>query len=282
MKTLLDVLKLSTHYLNEKKIINARRQAEDLLCDALGVSRLQLYLDFERPLDDRELTLCRERLLRCGKKEPLAYIHGQTEFYGAIIRVTPAVLIPRQETEILVDLIARQLEGLDLKGKVLLDLCCGSGCIGIALKKKLPDLHVVLSDCSFEALEVAKDNAQKNLVEVEMLQGDLLEPFSHRKADFIVCNPPYISEGEYPELDDSVRLFEPKLALVAGESGLEYYERLAKELPLHLNASAKVWFEIGYRQGHAVNALFSGDIWKEQKVQSDWSGHDRFFFLQID
>lgn len=280
MKSLLDILTLSTRYLSERGIKNPRRQAEDLLCDALGVERLKLYLDFERPLDDKELTLCRERLVRCGRKEPLAYIHGQMEFYHCTIAVTPSVLIPRQETEILVDKIVKQIESTDYDGKILLDLCCGSGCIGIALKKRLPNLIVVLSDRSTEALAIAKKNAEKNQVEVELLEGDLLHPFSGRQAHFVVCNPPYISEIEYSVLDESVRTFEPKIALVSGPTGLEFYERLSRELPPHLFSGARVWFEIGYQQGENVKALFQSDCWRAKTVENDWSGHNRFFFLE--
>lgn len=280
MKSILDVLTLSTAYLKDKGIEYPRRQAEDLIADALGLKRLNLYLDFERPLDDKELAVCRERLLRRGKGEPLAYIRGDTAFYGCDLILNSDVLIPRQETEILVDKIVKQLVELDLKNKVLWDVCCGSGCIGISLKKKFPELTVVLSDVSDKALQVAQQNAHRNNVDVELRRGHLLDPFKGEKAHFFVCNPPYISEIEYSTLDREVTQYEPKTALVSGETGLEIYQTLAKTLPSHLFPEAHLWFEIGYRQGEAIMSIFKDQFWKGQRVEKDWAGHDRFFFLE--
>lgn len=254
-----------------------RRQAEDLLCDLLDCSRGELFSIQDKLLTSEQWNTCREWLLLRLQGVPLPYIRGQMEFYGCLIKVNPAVLIPRQETEILVDKIVQDLIRSDLKGQSLWDLCCGSGCIGIALKKKLPDLQVSLSDRSAEALAVAKENARNNQVEVEILEGDLLLPFEGRKANYFVCNPPYISEAEYASLDWEVRGHEPAMALVGGESGLEFYARLAKELPDYLYPEARVWLEIGYQQGAALAGLFTGPVWKEIKVEKDWAGHDRFF-----
>lgn len=276
MKTLQEILQASTEFLHKKGIKNARRQAEDMLCDLFSLDRLKLYMNFERPLTVEELAACRERLSRRAKGEPLAYIHGEVEFYHCKLKITPEVLIPRQETEILVDKIVQALSHEDLKNKRLWDICCGSGCIGIALKKRFPELQITLSDISPEALKVARENAEKNGVEVRFLQGDLLTPFKNEKADFIVCNPPYVSAKEYPNLDKEVLDFEPRLALVGGEQGTEFYERLAKELPAHLNPHAKVWFEIGYQQGDEILRLFG----HQGKLEKDWSNQDRFFFLE--
>jgi release factor glutamine methyltransferase len=283
VQTILEILNLSANYLTRKGIIEPRLQAEELISQALDLKRMDIYVQFDRPLVDEELAKCRSWLQRRGQGEPLQYIHGQVEFFNCVIKVTPAVLIPRQETEILVDKIIKVLaQEVSLSGKVLLDLCCGSGYIGIALKKQFPELTVYLSDISAKALEIARENANNNGVDVEFLEGDLLLPFKDRSADFIVCNPPYISEKEFPALDVEVRAYEPRQALVGGESGLEFYERLAGELPLHLNSGSKVWFEIGSNQGEAVNKLFKAAIWKKCCVDKDWSGHDRFFSLEIE
>lgn len=282
MKTVLDVLQRSTDFLNRHGISNARRQAEYVISDALGLKRLQLYSEFDRPLVDAELEKCRERILRRSHKEPVQYIHGEIDFHDCCFKVTPAALIPRQETEILVDKIATSLAKQDLAGKVLWDVCCGTGCIGIALKKRFPELQVVLSDTSSEALTLARENSLLNQVDVSFMQGDLLSPFLGRRAHFFVCNPPYVTAKEYEELDDEVRLFEPRLALVGGETGLEFYERLAKELPQFLEPSSQIWFEIGCEQGGALMNLFSDSYWKGVRVEQDWSGKDRFFFLEIE
>jgi len=275
MKSLLEVLTLSTEYLQKKGIPHARRQAEELVGDALGLDRVQLYVNFERPLTDDELSICRQRLGRRAQGEPLQYIRGEVDFYYCSFLVDPSVLIPRQETEILVDTIAQQLSKMDLKDKSLWDVCCGSGCMGISLKKEFPELRVTLSDISTAALELAQRNAERNGVQVEFVQGDLLAPFAGQKTDFLVCNPPYIAEGEYSTLDREVRDHEPRGALVGGPLGTEFYARLAVELPSHLNPSSMVCFEMGHSQRTALRKLFPS-----AHFEKDWSGHDRFCFLK--
>lgn len=282
MRTLLEILNLTTSFLESKKISHPRRQAEDLLSMALGISRMGLYLEFDRPLTDKELTLSREWLKRRSEGEPLQYISGSLEFFGCHLMVTPHALIPRQETEILVDKIALKLSEQNLGSKVLWDVCCGSGCIGIALKKRFPSLTVVLSDISEQALSLAKENGKNNGVEVEYLQGDLLTPFLGRRCDYFVCNPPYIAEHEFEGLDKEVRLFEPRQALISGATGLEFYQRLAGELKAVLNPQAKVWFEIGKGQGEGVVQAFQAPCWVKACVENDWSGHERFFSLEIE
>lgn len=282
MRTILEILKLTTDYLQQKNIEHPRRQAEELLGEALGLGRMGLYLDFSRPLTEQELDKCRAWLKKRGQGEPLQYISGTLEFFGCRIKVAPDVLIPRQETEILVDKIAHSLANEPLEDKILWDVCCGSGCIGIALKKRFPALHVVLSDICEKALNVAKENAAINEADVEFIQGDLLTPFHSRKAHFIVCNPPYISEKDYAGLDREVREYEPRKALVSGDSGLEFYERLSSELPQHLESQGKAWLEIGDGQGEAIKTLFQGPCWKECRYEKDWSGRERFFSLEIE
>lgn len=282
MYTIIEILNLTKNHLEKMKVPHPRRQAEELIGEALGIGRMGVYLDFERPLIEAELERCRSWLLRRSKGEPLQYICGKVEFFGCTIKVTSDVLIPRQETEILVDKIAKKLEKIDLKNKILWDICCGSGCIGISLKKRFPQLTVVMSDISLAAIEIASDNAKANEVDVECLNGDLFGPFQGKKADFIVCNPPYIAEKELAMLDVEVRLYEPKLALVSGSSGLEIYERLADNLLSMLNPKGKVWFEIGAGQKSAVKALFCDPKWSSSEVESDWAGHDRFFSLEME
>ena len=208
---------------------------------------------------------------------PRAYVEGEVEFYDCQISVTPDVLIPRQETEILVDLVLKKLG----KG-TLLDLCSGSGCIGLSIKKHLPDLDVVLSDISQKAIDLARKNAEKNNLDVSFFVGDLFNSLTEKKFDYLVCNPPYISEEEYIKLEPSVKDYEPKQALVGGDDGLLFYRRLETEMPNFLSGGAKVFFEIGYTQGKALLEIFSNPIWNNQEVLKDWAGHDRFFFLEFD
>lgn len=283
MKTILEVLNLSTEYLLKQGISNARQQAVQLISDILHVVPIDLYLQFDRPLEDVELQKCREGLCRRGLREPLQYITGQVEFYDCSFKVNPAVLIPRNETEILADLIAQNLRQQDLSGKVLWDVCCGSGCLGISLKKKFPQLRVILADISDKALQVAKENSFLNRVDVEFVQGDFLQPFKGTQTDFLVCNPPYIPESDWESLEDEVK-YEPKEALLGGADGLQFYKRLMTELPFFLKPLGKVWLEIGFNQGTAVQTLFEqnsrGCRWKICRFEKDWSGNDRFFFLE--
>ncbi|MFI5343227.1 MAG: peptide chain release factor N(5)-glutamine methyltransferase [Chlamydiales bacterium] len=277
MITVREALSFLIEALQSAQINQYRRQAENLLCDLLDCSRGELFAIPDKLLTSEQWSGCRERLLLRLQGVPLPYIRGQVEFYGCTIQVNPAVLIPRQETEILVDKIVQDLIQDDLKGKSLWDLCCGSGCIGIALKKRFPDLQVTLSDRSSEAAVVARENARNNQAEVEVLEGDFLLPFDGRKVHYFVCNPPYISEVEFASLDWEVRGYEPSMALLGGETGFEFYERLVKELPNYLYPGARVWLEIGYQQGAALLQLFTGPDWTEIKVEKDWAGHDRFF-----
>ncbi len=282
MYTVLEILNLTKEYLEKMKVPRPRKEAEEIIGEALGIGRMGVYLDFERPLVESELELCRSWVMRRSKREPLQYIFGKVKFFDCDIKVTPDVLIPRQETEILVDKIAKALAKMELKEKILWDVCCGSGCIGISLKKRFPELKVILSDISPAAIEISIANAKMNGVEIECLNGDLLKPFAGKKADFVVCNPPYVTEEELASLDDEVRLHEPKLALLARESGLEFYARLATELPAMLNPKGRVWLEIGTGQKTAVQKLFCDPKWSSSQVESDWAGHDRFFSLEME
>jgi release factor glutamine methyltransferase len=280
MKTLGEVLNLSIQYFQDRKISRPRRQVEELLTRLLGLQRIELYMHYDRPLEEKELSIFREWVFRRGKGEPLDYILTEVSFFNCVFEVNSSVLIPRPETEILLDMVCSQLAKFDLKNKVAWDICSGSGCLGIALKKKFPELQVVLSDISPAALAVARKNALRNGAGVVFMQGDLLAPFQNCKADFILCNPPYISESEYKELDHEVRDFEPKEALIGGATGLEFYEQLARELPECLNPKGRAFFEIGTGQGEKICSLFDASCWKSKIVEKDWSGHDRFFFLE--
>lgn len=280
MKSVGELISVSSAFLQEKGQLQPRREVEELLASVLQLKRIDLYLQHDRPVEEREVELFREYIRRKAKREPLEYILGQTSFYDCTIRVNRSTLIPRPETEILVDLIVKKLRGQDLSQKALWDVCSGSGCIGIAIKKALPSLRVILSDLSSDALSLAAENARLNNVQVEFLAGDLLAPFQGELADYIVCNPPYISEKEYGELDSAVAHFEPRLALVGGKTGLEYYQRLAETLPSFLKNGGEVFFEIGKDQGDALKQIFSLRSWAQFCVKQDFSGLDRFFFLE--
>jgi release factor glutamine methyltransferase len=239
-------------------------------------------MQFDKPLLEEELKILRELVKRALKQEPIEYILGHVSFYGCMIELTSDVLIPRQETEILLEKAHLRLKQRNLEGNVAWDLCAGSGCLGIGLKKALPQLAVTLCDISEKALAIARRNAKLNAVSVTCRMGDLLSACVGNKADIILCNPPYVSNKEYDELDRSVRGYEPKLALVGGEEGLSFYERLASELPEYLNPGAQLFFEMGCTQGKAIQNLFKSPHWRNRCIEKDLAGHERFFFLEFE
>lgn len=278
MKSLGEVLKLSTTFLEQRTVLRPRLSAEILLAHLLKVKRLDLYMQFDRPLDDSELNAYRELIKRRAKGEPVEYILGEVDFYGCKLRVTSDVLIPRPETEILLDLACKQFR--PEAGQKALDLCTGSGCLAIGLKKRFPQLTVFATDLSKQALEVAESNAKANQIEVHFAQGDLLEGVVGHKFDYILCNPPYLSAQEYQVLHREVSGFEPSMALIGGKSGYEFFERLRDALPPFLEEGAQLVFEIGASQGEAVIKIFNGPSWKEARVERDWAGQSRFLFFQ--
>jgi len=282
MYSVIELLNLTIDFLKQKGFENSRRCAEELIGEVLKIGRLGVYTEHDRPLTQSEVDLCRDALKRRSKNEPLQYIIGSVDFFDCHFKVDKSVLIPRHETEILVDKIAGIISKDDLEGKALLDLCCGSGCIGISLKKKFPMLNISLSDISEDAVKLAKENAKINNVDVNFFVGDFFAPLKDRKFDYIICNPPYISNSEYSDLEKEVKNFEPKLALVAGDDGLEFYKKLSNELYLHLNKSSKAWFEIGYLQAEPVKSLFLDTHWKKKEIEKDYSLHDRFFSLETE
>lgn len=270
MKSLLEIIGRSERFLRERGIERPRREAEEVIANVLGIHRIDLYLQFEKPLSATELEQLRTAIVRRANHEPAAYISGKVAFAGLTLKVTPAVLIPRPETEILVEKISEKLQTLPLEGKVLWDLCCGSGCLGHALKKRFPALNIVLSDISEEALEVARQNGEG----VTFKRGDLFAPFKGERCDFLVCNPPYVTEEEYSTLSPEVKR-EPKSALVGG---VAFYKRIAADVSHFLNPGGMIWLEMGTGQGDEIKKIFHD----KGVVENDWAGHTRFFFLEID
>ena len=256
MRTLGEVLRLSTTHLERHGSPTARLDAELLLGHALGLSRVELYTGFERPLTEDELAECRELIARRAKREPVAYILGRWGFRGLDLDVDRRVLVPRPETELLVDRCLALLDGV--AGPAVLDVGTGSGAIALALASELPEARVAGCDVSGDALEVARANGERLGVEVEWVASDMLAGVEGRRFHVVVSNPPYVAAGEIEALEPEVRDWEPRGATVAGETGLEAIERLVAQAPAALEPGGALVLEVGAGQAAAVAALLEG------------------------
>ena len=270
--TVLKLLRWTADYFAGRGLDAPRLDAELLLAATLGLDRVGLYVNFERPLQADELAAYRERVRRRAGREPLAYILGQAEFWSLPLKVTPEVLIPRPETELLVEEALPRLSGR----QQVLDVGTGSGALAIALAHERQELLVTAIDVSPAALAVAADNARSNGVaeRIRFAQHDLglLPP---GPFDLIVANPPYVPSGELAALMPEVRDFEPQLALDGGIDGLDAYRALARQAGVVLTAAGWLLVEVGSGQAPAVQELFAGAGLKEIFVSRDLAGIER-------
>lgn len=269
--TTLKVLTWTTGYLAEKGVANARREAEWLLCEATGLDRVGLYLNFDKPMSDDELAAYRALVARRGKREPLQHILGSQEFDGLTFEVSPAVLIPRHDTETLLEQALQHAP----HPRSILDIGTGSGCIAIALAKRLPEAAVTAVDLSAEALAVAQRNAELHAAKVEFLQGSFFEPLAGRRFELIVSNPPYITTADLAGLQPEVRDYEPNLALDGGADGLDAYRAIIVQAADHLQPGGWLWFEVGAGQAPDVAALLAQAGFNGIITASDPGGIER-------
>lgn len=282
----MEVINKTTPYFEKQGMESPRLTIELLLGHLLKKKRLQLYLEFERDLDATTLEALRGMVKRRVAGEPLQYITGETEFCGLRLMVDKRVLIPRPETELLVETVAGRLKGESggLKGAVaVVDVGTGSGCIAIALAKRFPEAEIFAVDASRDALDVARGNAKLHQVEknIRFLEGDLLQNLHDSlRVDVIVSNPPYIADGEMAKLPKEVRDFEPVRALAAGEDGLEVIRRLVMEAKRILSPSGFMALELGAGQRAAVGEFFGQQGYDVVEVVRDLQGHERVIVAQ--
>ena len=277
MLTVLEAINLSADYLEKKDIESPRINAEHLLAHTLKCKRLDLYLTFDRPLKEEEITQYRELIRRRSKYEPLQYILGNVEFYGMEFKVSPGVLIPRPETEILVELI---LSGIDKQSNIkILDIGTGSGIIAISLAKHLPGAKVTAIDISNEALQVAKINSELNNTQdnVVFRQLDILSenPFTGDRFDLVVSNPPYVSLNEFSGLRPELNVYEPRISLTDENDGLEFYRVISKISGEILNSHGQIYFELGLGQSEQVKDIMQINAFSGIKITKDYSNIDR-------
>jgi release factor glutamine methyltransferase len=250
--TILKVLNWTKGYLSEKGIDNSRLESEWMLCAALGLDRVGLYVNYDKPLSPAELSSFREMVARRAKREPLQHILGSQEFMGLDFEVSSDVLVPRYDTEVLVEEAVKKCPA----AKRILDIGVGSGCVAVALAKALPQAEVFGVDISGKALEVAAKNARRIGVEVDFRQGSLFQPLNGLTFDLIVSNPPYIPSRDIAGLQPEVRDFEPREALDGGEDGMDMYRTIIPAAGEHLNPGGWLLFEVGINQAPAVVRLF--------------------------
>lgn len=264
--------------LREAGVEGAQLEARELLCHAAGKSREQFYRDMALyapdPVEEKLAALVERRLAG----EPVAYLIGEWEFYGLTLDVTPDVLIPRMDTEVLAEraiLLARAAG----EGARVLDLCAGSGCVGLAVAANVPTCRVVLADVSEAALKICKGNVRRNELNarVTCVQADALQKPDAALWDFdvIACNPPYIPTGDLAGLDVSVRDYEPRSALDGGADGLDFYRAIAARWGSALRLGGSLLFEVGINQAMDVAALLERSGFEDIQSTQDTQGIPR-------
>jgi release factor glutamine methyltransferase len=282
--TILKTLQWTADYFKRHGIENGRSTAEVLLAYCLQCERIELYLRYDQPLQPDELARFKALIQRRGKREPDAYIIGHREFWSLPFKVSPAVLIPRPETECLVEAALGRYTGTD--AIQVLELGTGSGAISVALARERPHWHILASDISIEALDVARQNARRLLGadRIEFFNGSWFEPFEEQRGafDLIISNPPYVPACDLRGLDPEIRLFEPFAALDGGEEGLTSLRHIILAAPDYLKPSGWLILEMGYDQGEAVEGLGrERGAYQHIEVIKDYSGLDRVALFQL-
>ena len=277
--TIMKILNWTKQYFTDKGVENPRLDAEVLLCAVLKCERITLYVDFERPLSETELAQFKQYVVRRANHEPLAYILGEKAFMRNMFKVTPDTLVPRPETELLVESIVMAAEAVGGDVKIL-DIGTGSGAIIVSLLDYLPQAKGVGVDISVGALTVAKENAVAIGVaeRVGFLRSDVYSALPlDKKFDIIVSNPPYIPAADIAGLAKDVQN-EPIGALDGGEDGLDFYRRITKEAPLHMVEDGLLAFEIGIYQGEAVAEMCKAAGFGTVAIRKDYAGIERMVF----
>lgn len=283
------LLEWTIPFFTRKNVDPPRLSAEMLLAHVLQIPRIKLYTDHERPLTEAELTAFRELVRRAAEQEPVEYLTGRAHFFGLEFEVGREVLIPRPDTETLVEHVLQRVRVTPgLEAPRILDLCTGSGCIAAALAHHLKSADVLAVEISPAAVEVARKNiARLGLGErVEVLSGDLYEPLKDRvdagPFHLIVSNPPYIASGQIPSLDRSVRDYEPIQALDGGPDGLVVHRRILSGAVERLLPGGHIFLEIAFDQAEpATKMMEQFPAFTDVKVLRDYAGNDRVLTARL-
>ncbi len=275
MHSLNTILNRSTKFLTDQGVPSARYEAELLMAHCLGISRLDLYLQFDKPLQEPELQQLRPLLKRRGNREPMAWILGQCGFYEEDFIVHPGVLCPRPDTETLVDAVLDLIPEND-DAFFLADIGCGSGCIGLSIAKKRKQVRLFAVDISPAAIECTKLNTiELELTDrVAILNGAYLEPIpTNRPIDIIVSNPPYIPSEDVDQCEPEVSQHEPRTALDGGPEGYDVYNKLIPEAAKRARIAVAV--EVGIHQAEVVKSIMNASGLKDISIYKDLGGIDR-------
>ncbi len=276
-----ELLDTTVEYFKKYGLKEPRLDAEVLLAHVLKKERIQLYVDFDQPLNESELAEYRQLVYLRARHHPVAYLLGKKEFMSLEFIVNEDVLIPRPETEELVENIIEYCKNCNLAGPNIVDVGTGSGAIAVSLAHYIEGARVLAIDISPGALKVARENIARYELgdRVKVMEGDLLTPLiwlNKDNVDIVVSNPPYIDQEGMANLSPEVRM-EPELALSGGIDGLDYYRRLIPQALKVLKDDGLLALEIGYDQAAAVRELFDAS-WSKVEVKKDYSGHDRMVF----
>lgn len=276
--TLLEVLQSSTDYFKKRAIENPRLNAEHLLAHVLGRKRLELYLEFERNLSEAELTPVRDLVRRRGQGEPLQHLLGTVEFCGQTFMCDKRAMVPRPETEELVELVVQST--LSHQPSTIVDIGTGSGVIALSLAKKFPGASVHAVDISEEALQLARENTDRLGLtgRVQFRENNLLENFVER-FDLIVANLPYVALSEKSSLSREV-MHDPEVALFGGQTGDELIRQLIEQAGSHLQPEGFLALELGIGQAEPISAYLSQKKYKDIESKNDYSGRARFVFAR--
>ena len=276
--TVLDVVQKSADLLERKSVESPRLNAEWLAAHALNIGRMELYMQFDRPLQPAELDLMREMVSRRGKREPLQYITGEAQFHDLVLKCDQRALIPRPETEQLIDYVVDLGPEIDETFSIL-DLGTGTGAIALALAMRFPCSKVVASDLSQDALDLAKENALGNGLQnrVELVRSRWFDSLEGRGPfKLIVSNPPYLTESELNSAEPEVRSFEPRSALVADREGMEDALTIISEAIDYLEPSGSLWLETGIDQHCQLLEACSQAGYQSFEGITDWADRPRF------
>jgi len=279
--TIQKLLNWITDYFTEKGLESPRLSAELLLSHVLELKRIELYTKYDLPVDKEQLNTLHQLVKRASEGEPIQYIIGKVEFYSLELEINKDCLIPRPETELLVEKAINFLRRRKARQSVC-DLCTGCGCVAVAIAQNFEAADIVATDISDAALKIASNNVTNYGLDnrIHLLCGDLFEPIvpelDMEPFDLIVCNPPYVSGLEYKQLEKSIKDYEPKSALYASEDGLEIYRRIADKAPDFLKSQGILILEIGYRQGKNITELLEKtECFQQIKVEKDYHDNDR-------